>query len=164
MNMSRDFGSMQRGGRGRGSTRGRFQGGARVSAGPSPTNQEPVGKLLLTIHPEQESTTSKGIIPTIEECQYVASYNWLEGVNPSILVPGRPSLQRYAKTSHRLTISKAPHQHGRLQREFLRNFRRTVANTTEILTRLDTQNTQTSQQLEHFSRSTQTMTVQIYRL
>ena len=163
-NMSRDFGSMQRGGRGRGSTRGRFQGGARASAGSSPTNQEPVGKLLLTIHPEQESTTSKGIIPTIEECQYVASYNWLEGVNPSILVPGRPSLQRYANTSHRLTISKAPHQHGRLQREFLRNFRRTVANTTEILTRLDTQNTQTSQQLEHFSRSTQTMTVQIYRL
>jgi hypothetical protein len=162
--MSRDLGTRQRGGRGRGSTRGRFQGGAKASSGPSPTNQEPVGKLLLTIHPEQESTTSEGIKSTIEGCQYVASYNWLDGGNPSILVPGRPSLQRYVKTSHRLTISKAPHQHGRLQREFLRNFRRIVANTTEILMRLDTQNTQTSHQLEHFSRSIQTMTVQKYKL
>lgn len=113
--MSRDYGSRQRGGRGRGSTRGSFQGWT----GPSPTNQEPVGKLLLTIRPEQMSTTSKAIEPTIEGCQYVASYNWLDGVDSSILVPGWPSLRRYVKLSHGLTTSKDLLQHGRLQKGFL---------------------------------------------
>ena len=108
--MSRDYGSRQRGGRARGLTRGSFQGLAR----PSPTNQEPVGKLLLTIRPEQVSATSKGIAPTIKGCQYVASYNWLDGVNSSILVPGWPSLRRYVKLSHGLTTSKDLLQHGRL--------------------------------------------------
>jgi hypothetical protein len=80
--------SMQRGNRGRGSTRGQWQSGARKSSGTSLTNKEPAGKLLLTICPELETTTS-GINPIIEECQYVASYNWLDGKGSTILVPGK---------------------------------------------------------------------------
>jgi hypothetical protein len=77
----------QRSNRGRGSARG-WHGGARTNAGTAPTNQEPVGKLLLTIRPDLERTTSKESKLTIEDCRYVASYNWLDRKDPTILVPG----------------------------------------------------------------------------
>jgi hypothetical protein len=80
----------QRGNRGRGSARGRWQGGSRANAGTGLANQDPVGKLLLTMRLEFETTTSKGSKLTIEECRYVASYNWLDGKDPNILVPGMP--------------------------------------------------------------------------
>lgn len=79
----------QRGNRGRGAAvRGRWHGGAKANAGTDLANQEPGGKLLLTICPELERTTSKGSKLTIEDCRYVASYNWLDGNHPTILVPG----------------------------------------------------------------------------
>ena len=49
-----------------------------------------MGKLLHTIRPGIEAMTSasKDIKPSIGDCQYVASYNWLDEKASIILVPG----------------------------------------------------------------------------
>lgn len=49
------------------------------------------GELLrtITLSKIQSSPQFKDITPTIENCEYVASYNWLNKKRPTILVPGR---------------------------------------------------------------------------
>ncbi|KAF1851482.1 uncharacterized protein K460DRAFT_298555 [Cucurbitaria berberidis CBS 394.84] len=53
----------------------------------------PLGKLLQTLQasdliPEQNGLSHKA---AITDCQYIASYNWLNNSTPTIIVPGKPA-------------------------------------------------------------------------
>ncbi|KAJ4366236.1 hypothetical protein N0V83_007872 [Neocucurbitaria cava] len=53
----------------------------------------PLGQLLQTVHNsdllDMPSNSSHNV--TITDCQYVASYNWLNNSNPTVVVPGKPA-------------------------------------------------------------------------
>jgi len=86
--MSFDRGSFT-GGRGRGSgswRRGGPRGNRGFASNTSTIPTKPFG-------PEVDSIDIKTLLieeeaPAIEHCKYVASYNWLDGREPVILVPG----------------------------------------------------------------------------
>jgi hypothetical protein len=45
---------------------------------------------LIDLHDVESAGKYRDVIPTITDCEYVASYNWLDGKNPpTILVPGK---------------------------------------------------------------------------
>ena len=48
--------------------------------------KEPEGELLASI--DEHAVKSKITHPRISDCVYIASYNWVERGNPTILVPG----------------------------------------------------------------------------
>ena len=52
-----------------------------------------MGDLLekIAFSDVQSSTRSEDVVPTIKDCKYIASYNWLNRNTPTIVVPGRPS-------------------------------------------------------------------------
>ena len=52
---------------------------------------QPMGDLLgtITLTELQASVRFKDTTLTITDCQYVRSYNWLNGQNATILVPGQ---------------------------------------------------------------------------
>ena len=52
---------------------------------------QPMGDLLgtITLTEIQSSARFKDTTLTITDCQYVASYNWLNGQKAIILVPGQ---------------------------------------------------------------------------
>lgn len=52
---------------------------------------QPMGDLLgtITLTELQSSVRSKDSTPTITDCQYIASYNWLNGQAAAISVPGQ---------------------------------------------------------------------------
>ena len=94
-----------RGGEGFG-TRGRGRGtGARGSQSnwrgsarggrtdPKGERQEtrPIGPLIGTVRLSEVQSTAQSseAAPTIEDCEYVASYTWLNRKEPTILVPGK---------------------------------------------------------------------------
>ena len=75
----------------RGGTNWRFSahGGRSVLVRDSLEGQ-PTGDLLgtITLNELQSSVRFKDAPLTITDCQYVASYNWLNGQEATILVPG----------------------------------------------------------------------------
>ncbi|ORY15669.1 hypothetical protein BCR34DRAFT_477418 [Clohesyomyces aquaticus] len=54
----------------------------------------PLGELIATLNNPflNLATSSTPGPPSITDCQYVTSYNWLNEGNPTILVPGKPPL------------------------------------------------------------------------
>ena len=58
---------------------------------PSP----PLGEVLAVMFPDdiENACESDDILPRIRNVQYLASYNWLNGKTPSILIPGKRCLQ-----------------------------------------------------------------------
>ena len=52
---------------------------------------QPMGALLITIPlvKVQASVLPGDVTPRIEDCDYVASYSWLNRKTPTILVPGK---------------------------------------------------------------------------
>lgn len=87
--MSSHCGSYRSFDRGRG--RGSWRGGASLSRAGPPQNLPPPKPLGPTI----DSINIKTLLteedaPTIKGVEYVASYNWVRGKSPVILVPGQP--------------------------------------------------------------------------
>ncbi|KIX03283.1 uncharacterized protein Z518_06835 [Rhinocladiella mackenziei CBS 650.93] len=64
----------------------------------------PFGELLLEMLPEDISNSSYE--PKITDCRYVASYTWLDGGPPSILIPGRPPAWAPPATDRQLEPDK----------------------------------------------------------
>lgn len=89
-------------GQGRGSWRGGTSRGGRGGAWyPKPLPKAPSGAYGPTI----DSVDTKALLieedsPEIANVEYVASYNWLDGTKPTVLVPG--------KHPPALSISKLP--------------------------------------------------------
>ncbi|MCJ1245108.1 hypothetical protein MMC30_002309 [Trapelia coarctata] len=79
--------------RSRSDWRGNARGGRSEPKGEQ-LEKRPIGHLIGTIRLSevQSAVQLKDAAPTIEDCQYVASYNWLNRKNPTILVPGAPPL------------------------------------------------------------------------
>ncbi len=52
---------------------------------------QPMGDLLgtITLAELQPSLVSEDVALTITDCQYVASYNWLDAQKATVLVPGQ---------------------------------------------------------------------------
>lgn len=52
--------------------------------------KRPAGHLIGTIHLSdiRSHVQLRDPAPTIEDCVYIASYNWLNRKDPTILVPG----------------------------------------------------------------------------
>jgi hypothetical protein len=75
--------------RGVGSTgRGTWQGkDARAFIPPPAPAPQPLGPTIDSI--SNRNLLVEEDAPTIQDVQYVASYNWLEGKSPVILVPGQ---------------------------------------------------------------------------
>lgn len=104
-NMSTHNGRSWRGGgwssRGRGraggagfSTRGRGNGNSWRKRDPEPKpdlSKHPLGSLLATLSYTELIGAKSNDNTKISDCEYVASYNWLNTTEPNILVPGRPS-------------------------------------------------------------------------
>jgi hypothetical protein len=59
-----------------------------------PPNVDRAGALLASIYVQQITleTLLNDEKPAIRDCQYVASYNWLDKKTPTILVPGKANL------------------------------------------------------------------------
>jgi hypothetical protein len=76
-------------GRERGGKSGRGGGsGSLVGVGGSGTaSREPLGPAIDTINIKTLLTEEEA--PTITNVEYVASYNWIDGKSPVILVPGQ---------------------------------------------------------------------------
>lgn len=59
---------------------------------PSSPSVEPTGTLLASISVHQIQLQSDNLVKdgklTVEDCKYVASYNWLDKPHATILVPG----------------------------------------------------------------------------
>lgn len=57
-------------------------------------NKNPVGELLTTVDNADLNVKSTKIVgnASIEDCEYVASYSWIDAKAPTIKVPGRPPL------------------------------------------------------------------------
>ena len=86
--MSSDRGSYRRfdGGKGRGS----WRGGANLSRAGPPQNLPPPKPLGPTIDSINIKTLfTEEDAPTLKVFEYVASYNWVSGKAPVILVPGQ---------------------------------------------------------------------------
>lgn len=79
----------------RGRGRGSWRGGANLSRAGRPQDLPPPKPLGPTIDIINIKTLlTEEDAPTIEGVEYVASYNWISGKYPVILVPGQPlSLQ-----------------------------------------------------------------------
>ncbi|KAI8933539.1 hypothetical protein NX059_009276 [Plenodomus lindquistii] len=54
------------------------------------TEARPLGELLQTIQSSQLRQSSHSTSTSIDDCQYVASYSWLDDTNATIITPGRP--------------------------------------------------------------------------
>lgn len=52
-----------------------------------PPQEEPVGDLVTSFDTSELPRVETH--PTISDCEYVASYNWVDGKVPTILVPGQ---------------------------------------------------------------------------
>ncbi|KAI9710809.1 MAG: hypothetical protein M1812_007357 [Candelaria pacifica] len=70
--------------------RGGYHGSGTAVRSPTtePSLDLPLGDILATINISE--TTPSHLTPKIENCEYVASYNWLDCSAPTILVPGSP--------------------------------------------------------------------------
>lgn len=76
-----------RGGRGRGRGRGYRGGKSGFWESPDPTPQwQTQGELLDMLHIGMISPTPR--LLTIDNVEFIASYNWLDQNTPTILVPG----------------------------------------------------------------------------
>jgi len=76
--------------RSHGGWRGNARGG-RTEPEAERLEKRPMGRPIGTIglSEVQSAVQLKDAAPTIEDCQYVASYNWLNREKPTILVPGK---------------------------------------------------------------------------
>ena len=65
--------------------------GGRTDQKAEPSMKAPVGELLrtITLSEVQLSLQFQDVVPIIEDCEYVSSYNWLNQKQQTILVPGR---------------------------------------------------------------------------
>lgn len=117
-------------GRGSGTTWRGARGGRGVPIHDSLEGQ-PMGDLLetITLTELQSSVRFKDLTPTITDCQYVASYNWLNGGKANILVPGQYSKEAFADRPPQLIFMKAHHLLGAHQK----NVRISKKITTSIL-------------------------------
>jgi hypothetical protein len=70
-------------GKGRGSWRG---GGSQAGQTQTLAPPMPLGPAIDNI--SIETLLIEDVAPRIKDVKYVASYNWLNGVSPTILVPG----------------------------------------------------------------------------
>ncbi len=50
------------------------------------TPSPPYGELLVELN--QHDISESSFSPKIADCEYVASYSWLQSVSPTIIVPG----------------------------------------------------------------------------
>ncbi|KAK2762565.1 hypothetical protein FQN54_000738 [Arachnomyces sp. PD_36] len=76
------------GGRGRGSGRGYWRDDFRQVPTVDQLPPKPLGPTIDSI--DIKTLMTEEDTPTIKEVEYVASYNWLNGESPTILVPGSP--------------------------------------------------------------------------
>lgn len=53
----------------------------------STPQEQPTGDLVTSV--KVSSLSRVETPPKIDDCEYLASYNWVEGKNPTILVPGQ---------------------------------------------------------------------------
>ena len=86
---------MMRAGRQRG--RGVWRGGNNRAEPEALTLSLPYGPSIDTINTNTLLIDQQA--PTIENAKYVASYNWLNGKDPVILVPGKPVSTTTLRTS-----------------------------------------------------------------
>lgn len=90
-----------RGGRGRGRGRGYRGGKSGFWESPDPTPQwQTQGELLDMLHIGMISPTPR--LLTIDNVEFIASYNWLDQNTPTILVPGSPPVWAPLSTPRRL--------------------------------------------------------------
>ncbi|KAH9863900.1 hypothetical protein J1614_009832, partial [Plenodomus biglobosus] len=54
------------------------------------TDKHPLGELLKTVYASDLKPDSFSRGASIDDCQYVASYNWLSGAEATVIFPGRP--------------------------------------------------------------------------
>ena len=78
--------------RGRGSYQSRGWRPAPKIQSHSPVRNRPLGELLTTIDFSTASIAEAVAVPEIEGCEYVASFNWMNRKNPTMLVPGMTPL------------------------------------------------------------------------
>ncbi|KAJ4505296.1 hypothetical protein HRR83_008754 [Exophiala dermatitidis] len=84
------------------------RGGGVVSAGrketPNFRAQSPArGEVLMELKPDDIKDVKKN--SKIKDCKYVASYNWLDGKDPKIAVPGKLILAPYHFACHPRSVS-----------------------------------------------------------
>lgn len=66
-------------------------GRTRVTEPAQGPNPPPVGELLQSISADEilDGSDKKIEVARITDCEFIASYNWMEQARPSIVVPGR---------------------------------------------------------------------------
>jgi hypothetical protein len=96
-----------------------------------PIPAPPLGEILATIHHDElEDSANEGDdTAQITNSQYLTSYNWLNGPNRQILVPGEKTVyyRRLLLNTNLIHFYKVSRRHGPLSRSLL-NFEKTLAN------------------------------------
>lgn len=59
----------------------------------------PRGEVLATIYPSDLQAEKQDITAQITDSQYLASYNWLSGGEPHILIPGKKAYTQTLPTA-----------------------------------------------------------------
>jgi hypothetical protein len=124
-------------GRGRGKWR---RGGGSRRPAILPISAPPLGKILATIqHDHLEDSANQGdYTAQITNSQYLTSYNWLNGPNHQILVPGEKTVyyRSLLLNTNLIHFYKVNRRHGPLSLSLL-NFEKTLANITVTQTPRD---------------------------
>jgi hypothetical protein len=59
-----------------------------------PTEEHPLGQYLFTIKPDDLCSHGRTdrVAASIDSCEYMASYSWVDAKSPTIMIPGMAAL------------------------------------------------------------------------